>query len=186
MDSEPINLMDYKDLVYHLCYKFGVRNLVEDSEEYAEVWVALAKAAKVFDSSKGIKFVTYAYILGKRAIISYRAFRLTAKRGGRGESGKETPIATLPLGEFPYASKERPVGEDLENKEFCQHLLSKFPPAIRAIMEDVYLRGLSRRQIGQELKKSPTHVGEWMKFELEKLRESITKEGAYHESESAI
>ena len=98
MDCEPWRMIDVSQhlgLVRRVVLQLGVRQPIQDSDEYSDGLYALVIAAKHYDSAKG-KFSSYA----TRAIIN-QIVRGRNERSGRGTgSPRQHPIVFEQM-EFP-------------------------------------------------------------------------------------
>ena len=96
--------MDHAGLVYYWCHRFRVKLPIEDSEEFADAWVGLLRAAKGYnpdlinpETQKPYNFSGYASEAIKRDIWKQRLLKKALVRGGSGYRKQAQAIATVQM-----------------------------------------------------------------------------------------
>lgn len=104
MECNSINPMDHAGLVYYWCHRFRVKLPIEDSEEYADAWIGLLRAAKSYnpdlinpETQKSYSFSGYASEAIKREIWKQRLLKKALCRGGSGYRKQAEAIATVQM-----------------------------------------------------------------------------------------
>ncbi len=154
-----INPADHDKLVMAIAFKWGARQPVKDSWQYAEGWLGLIRAAECFDPSKGFQFSTYAsYWIASKIQRVYTQAKEPKRAGDRrviqeaalgGHRDEPLPLADLavdPAPAVPDQAHERHEAEvaRLLVNDLLRHLDERTARMVRAHVCD----GMTLEAIG--------------------------------------
>jgi RNA polymerase sigma factor (sigma-70 family) len=133
-DPDPrAALLAYEPLVMKLAIQYGAdRGNVRDSEQYADGWIGLTKAAQRFDPAGEATFATYAFKFVRGRIINGLRARRFGSRNG----------PAIPVRRFSE------MGHDEEGGDFAATVADRFAEAGVVDVRDAcerYMRGLHAR-----------------------------------------
>jgi RNA polymerase sporulation-specific sigma factor len=138
----------YQPLVFHIYGKLALSLGEEAVDVISEGTVGLIQAVDNFDYRRGVPFKSYAYLRVKGSMIDYLRQQKIAVKGGE-------------LREFEFFSQLASEGQDRYNMdriEFIFSQLDQLSPREKEIIDGMYVRGLSQRELAAKLKCTPANI----------------------------
>jgi RNA polymerase sigma factor (sigma-70 family) len=138
-----------------------------------EAWVAFLKAKNGFDPSRGVKFITYAYVYISRELIKYvqkqtrnSAYSLDANASCKEEAGcmQDKDISEL-------ANHE----DKIENLDMLRHLEKQLTDEESLILKERFA-GKSYKDISSLTGIAPVTISKNIDKSLEKMRRAVNRE----------
>ncbi len=178
-----IDTSQYDRLVMHFALKFGARQPVKDSWQYAEGWIGLIRAARRYSPDRGAKFTTLASITIRHAILS------VMKRAGchnRRIGETSIPFSQTAAGELDFRGEDLAVDDwpepdvDVQEREaeamrldLCDDLFRFLDERTRRFIKASVVRGLTYDEIGmrEQPRISRERVRQIIEKGLEKMRD---------------
>lgn len=170
--ANDINPVDHEKLVFFWAIRYGARDPVRDSEEYANGWIGLLRACELFDPAKGCKFSTYATYWIRQAIMRFYDNQKLRKNGsGVIKTVVFSQIADLDSdSDWEPAIDRQPEPPDAaairEEAELCDKLLRTLCPRERRFVRAKFLEGRTLQDIAE---------GEVPRISLERVRQMIER-----------
>lgn len=138
--------------------RFGAKNPVEDSWQYAEGWLGLIRAAETFDPSRGFQFSTYAWrwIESK---IRHQFRRVKAQKYGGGKI-KELPFSILSKPDNGFQAEDLGISKELDAldaaaeseetdrlRETCREFMRILHPREQRMVEAHVMHGITLEDV---------------------------------------
>ena len=180
-----IELTKYVALACQWAIKYGARHPVEDSEQYADAWIGLVKAAERFDHARGIQFTTYA-TWWLRQSVSYPLNRAKCqKREGLSRTmafsqhGHDPDFADVLAGEIVDHRTDDPVAvaAAVEERERLGELMACLFPRQRDVIRSRFFEHRSLADIAAAEGVSKERIRQIELRALERMREHADRIG---------
>lgn len=177
-----INVEQYIPLankIAGVCYrKYKLRYEYEDLLQVG--YVGLMKASKMFDATKGTKFMTFAYNFILREILKYvrdDKWFLAKNRDERKYNAQAPGSLDICVGE----KKDTPIVEFMSTEDAIPDLdlqiaIENLPEGLNSIIKLKYFYGYSQKEIGNKLDISQPQASRREKKALNMLKEVLQGE----------
>jgi RNA polymerase sporulation-specific sigma factor len=162
----------YQPLVYHILGQLPQVPSEERVDVISEGTLALIEAVDAFDSGRGVKFITFAYLKVKGRMLDYlRRRKPFVSLDGAAEFSAYTRIIGF--------SDRRPIQQTLSSLRLAEELLRLLTPAEERILRLVYQRGYSQDEVARALACSRANVSILHKRALKRMRKIVSSKAAW-------
>ncbi len=162
----------YQPLVYHILAQVPHIPSGEHADVISEGTLALIEAVDAFDHTRGVKFLTFAYLKVKGRMLDYVRRR-------------KPFIAVEDAGELSAFirvvgfSEKRPAEDVLRNLRLAEELYGILTPGEERILRMMYEHGMSQDEIARTLNCTRANVSILHKRALARLRSVILSNPAW-------